>query len=460
MLLVVITWAVMLTSVLRPVADVDVFWHVLIGYDIVEHHRFGGDPNWVYGPHDTWVTTQWGSEVVMAGFHHIFGWAGLMVFTGLCGAALLLALAWLARTATGQPLTETPAACVAFAVTGFAFSVDLQERPASVSFVFLAVLSGWAWRALTCTRWPRWWTLTAFTLGWAQLHGYWIMVPLVIAAVTAVHVVTTRTLAGVRTSTVLFIATAAVGVATPAGTYAYVAPVVFRHAAAPFIEEWQPPTIDAPVAWIYAILLITFAVAVHRRRPVPWRLVLWVLGWTVFALLAYRNVLPAMLLILPAVLVATTEARPRWGTRLHGSTLTRAATITVTAAALTAAGWTITTGHALHDDVPERALTILAAQPGERRVLNHYDIGGQVLAFTRPGVRLAIDSRSDMYGRDRIQSYFDLLYTRPGWQRTLAAYHPTDVLIKETDPLNVELERLEWEPVTRDGLYTLWAAPH
>lgn len=453
-----LVWTLLGIATTHPLGDVDSYWHVLIGYDIVDHHRFGGDPNWVYGPHHDWVSTQWLSEVLFAGLHALFGWAGLTYFTIACGAALLVLLTRLIRDTTTGPISATPIAWIVYALVGFSVAVTLQERPVSLSLVLLTVLSGWTWRGLTRGEWPRWWTAALFTWVWAQFHGYWVMVAAAITLAALLRALDQRTTAGWQRPFIVAAACTVVGIATPAGLFSLYAPIVFKDAAGPFLTEWAPTNLTGDHSALAGFVLVGLVGVAWARTTTKIAVgtVLWVSLWVLFATTAFRNVVPAMLLITPAAVAALTTAWPNFGTRMHGTFLTKTVVAAVAVLGIAVSVTRLSMGSPLPSDTPTRAYDAISDAPGERRVLNFFDLGGQTMVFTRPGVRVAVDGRSDMYGADILGPYFVMLKAGEGWQETFASYNPTDVLLKRTSPLNAAMEDHGWKIKVEDGPYVLW----
>src|SRR3954453_596926 len=126
---VAFTIALLLIACSGSLSDGDVYWHIMIGRDILPHWRFGGDPSWTLAPADLhWVTTQWASEVLIYLLHEAMGWYGLTLLrvAGALGALAVLAPVllrgrgwWTLRVVT-------------FFVVGFAVATSAEERPLTI----------------------------------------------------------------------------------------------------------------------------------------------------------------------------------------------------------------------------------------------------------------------------------------------------------------------------------------
>src|SRR4051794_14044346 len=67
--------AVSLVLIAGPASDVDVWWHVRLGDEILHRHSvFGVGTDWSFAPvHAHWTSSEWLSEVVLAGAHDVAG---------------------------------------------------------------------------------------------------------------------------------------------------------------------------------------------------------------------------------------------------------------------------------------------------------------------------------------------------------------------------------------------------
>ena len=449
--LAALAFAVLVLGSTRPIFDVDSYWHVLMGRDIATAHRVTGDPEWTFGPHRNWVSTQWLGEVIMAGSQALFGWTGL---TALRVSFAVATAVTLARTMLrGRPST---ARLTIFALALIAVADSAQERPATFVFPLIVVVGVAAAKVLRGGAAPCWWGAAAVTALWANIHGSWILVPVAGVAAFACTLTPYRSPRWDLTPTIAL--TAACGALSPAGVYAYQAiPRVRESALAANLMEWQPTRWDdaAPLA-IVALLVVCAVMFAHSRTRPPLPLVLWLAGWTVFAALAFRNLAPAMLLIAPvaAAMVPQPRAAPR-----PASSLTLKVGGVVVIGALVVGAVRVGGSGGVAPDVPVRAIAAVGAQPGERRVLTDYNISGPVLALSRPGVRVALDGRADRYRPQDLRAYLNLLGAGPGWQRTVTALRASDAIVRADGPLATALRAHGWSQQRHDGDYVHLTSP-
>lgn len=454
--LVAVTIAVLSIASTGPLDDVDAYWHVRIGADILAHHRLTGDPAWTFGPADpTWITTQWASEVLMSGLHALLGWSGLTVLRWGAG------LATLAVFGVGLHRLSGPqwARATVFALTGFAVTVDLSERPAALSFLFLAVVGMWAERTLRTGEWPRPWAPVVLTWLWANLHGSWILLPAAFGLLVLLRLLSGDGWRGLRVPGALTGVTVLAGIATPAGWSGLVAPLRVSAAATAVIGEWARTTLASPAAVAGLILLALVVVGWLRApRQIPLIDALWAAAWTGFALLAFRNVVPALLLVAPLVARTLATGFPATPQKRSTSRLHAALTVLVLLLGLVGGGARLLLDTRLPAWTPMAAYAAL--QDGSpHRLLVSYNVSGQAAALTGPLIQTALDGRTDRYGATLLLNYQALMATDPGWQRTLRQLAPTDALIARNAPLHEALLDRGWRLTVSDGLMVLLHAP-
>jgi hypothetical protein len=213
------------------------------------------------------------------------------------------------------------------------------------------------------------------------------------------------------------------------------------------------------MTWGLLVLVAGFAVHVARTPArAPRSELVWVGALTGFALLAFRNVAPAVILIAPLVVRRVTEnAQPVEVTdRERRLLLAAVAALAAVAVAVGALGALATR------PIPRTMPVALArdlADGRSHRVVDDYDLGGLVLAFGGPRVRVAVDGRADYYGASYIAEYERMLALDAGWQRLFHRLAPDRVLVATNGPMPQWLLAHGWRAVGRQAGYSLLAAP-
>ena len=453
--LVVLVVLVALALVSGPLSDLDVYWHVLIGREILAtHHVSGLGTSWslnLTGTH--WTTTQWLSEVILAKTQGWFGWRGVIVLRELL--ALLLAVL-LARQLLRRAVPRVAAPILA--VTLIIVASTVQERPALATLLFAVWLGGVATDLLLDGRRPSLWLTFGLVVLWANLHGGWVIAPFALGAVALACGVDGRA-AWPKARTALLVAavTVVAGCATPIGLAGLAAP--FRFAgAAKIISEWQPtPVLSSyciPIAGLVGTLVVVWARG--RVRP-PLAELVYTAVVVAFAFQALRNVSPAALLLAPLAAERVMRSYHPRRARVHRR---EAVVLWAVAGALCVVGavivtTTLATINPLRNTRPLAIARTLAATPGEKRVLNAYNSSGVLAQFGGPGVRLAVDGRADRYGNAFLTRYTDAFDLEGDWQGVLRQVDPDYAVLKSSEPLTAELRREGWTLVQTDGQYVL-----
>ena len=450
-----------------PVNDLDSYWHVEIGREIVARHTLDGlGVAWLGVPAGAWRSSQWLSEVLMYGAVDHFGWNALVALRLLTAAALFAVLA-LTLVRGRQPVASF---LVVLAVV-VGTEVLLQDRPATVSLVFVALL-GAACERLWVTGLPPPPALVAVAcLVWAQLHGLWVLAPAAFVVVALGALLDRRRATPGQLRGALVCAAASLaGLVNPQGAGSFLLPVRFQEAAGTHIVEWSPTTFTSTLSISLGFLVI-FLIVAWVRSPVriPNSELLWSLVWTIFGLTAVRNVGPAILLTAPVVLRALERslgagldrfsARPsRAMSRLLAGALV--AVLVVCVAACTVA---VARTDPLRRTPGLAIARRLAADPGPIRVWNAYNVSGALIAFAggREGhVRLVVDGRSDLWGGAYIDRNSGVLNLADDWGPGFDGFRPDAAVLPLGTPLlGYLLAVRHWRVALQDRAYALLVPP-
>jgi hypothetical protein len=450
---------VLVRSAFRPLWDVDVYWHLLIGRELLEHRSVVGlGDEWAIAGDRDWATTQWLSEVVLVAVQAAAGWSGLLALRQLLVAGLLLAIAL--AILPGRPARV--AAPVYVVATLPLWSVFAQERPQTISLLFVTLLGVWLSQALSGRRLPNPWLVIGTTILWANLHGSWVLAPAVFLLVAvAWWADQPRSPSVVRKPILLAGVTLLAGCVTPLGPRGLGVPLLFRERAA-FVVEWaHADFVTGPGLALLALLGILGLAWARSSGQVPRGEVLVAFALLTFAVLANRNLAPAVLLIAPLV---AARGSVTWPERYEASPresrlLSRISAATVAcglAASLVIVGVTDPLARV-------EALSIagsLAERQGQTRVLNAYDVSGVLAYFGGRGTQLTIDGRADRYPREYTEAYHRALAMQPGWEEFLEAADPDVAVLPIDYPLVRQLvDHRDWQVLVRDGDYVLISKP-
>lgn len=443
-----------------PLNEPDLFWHVPLGHDILRlHHVIGAGNGFTFPPGPGhWVSSEWLSEVSLAFVQGRLGWRAIIFLRLLFAVLLLLGVARLVlRRTSGR------AGCLIFAAIVVSLTAFIQERPQTLSLIFLLWVTERCAATLRGAAPPGYVLAGGLTFVWAQFHGMWVLLPALLIFAAVCHLIDVGTAGWPvlrRTLSVAGLCFLA-GSLTPIGPRGLVLPLSLR-AATRHIAEWQL----TELLGLYAIGLVSLLGLImtawaRSSNPAPRSEVLWVAGVTIFSLTAIRNVAPAVLLLAPVVVDRFSAVFP--GRVIRTRPLERRILAGMCLLTL-GVGAVLGLAHAAVEEPfarawPARISTSLATDGREHRVLNAYNISGWLISFGGPHTKLVIDGRADRYGPKYLADYFAALSLRDNWQAYVDGLHATDAVLTKQTPLVVELRRQGWTTALTDGAYVLLRAP-
>jgi hypothetical protein len=464
LLAAVVLAAVPIRGAYGPIRDIDLYWHLLVGQEIL-----AGTPvteaarGWSFAPvADTWVSTQWLAEMLFA---RIEAWGGLEAMVwyrtlSTMAAAVVLAAVTLWR----RPVR---AGVWVFALAGLSLAITAEDRSQQLTFLLAPLVGRWAERLWREGRVPRWWLVLPLVVVWANFHGGWVILPLALGLAALARLVDAGWRdPGVRRALVLAAGTMVAACVSPSGLDNALAARRFT-ASTTIIIEWQPVNLRdwTAVPLIGLLLILAVAWARGRARPSRGEVVL-VLGLVAFSVLAWRNLTPAVLMLAPILTGTLARAlgepdpvppraeRPR----LLRTSVVVAALGLVGALAMAAAQNPV-----LDPGMPRQLIADIASATAPQRVLNTYNVAGPLLWFggRPPHVTVGIDGRSDRYGSEYADRYANgLIQARPGWESLFDQLEPTCALVGSWEAIGPILVRQRgWIEVGREGGYVLLRAP-
>lgn len=447
--------AIPLATAAGPLADVDAYWHVVIGEEIRSTRSVVGTGDaWAwYDPAQPWTTSQWLSEVAMSWLVGEANWTSLVVARFVLVAILVSLALWVVRRRnTGWAGLVLAAGMLA----SFAFMA--AARPLLVSWIGTLLVGVLAVRVLDHGVLPRWWLLPLVTL-WANLHGQWVIAPAAIGAASILYWLGSggRDRAFLLRATIITIGLVAAGCLTPLGLRSLTLPFEFRDATSHLLE-WrltEPWSIGfLPLATVFLVILWGWL----RSQELRSTEVIYVVLWSTFAMLAMRNVMTSALLLLP---LASLQASRLVHERRHRGPVESRTLMAGLALAATFMSATSIIGlanvKALAQTTPLAIATELRERGQSVTVLNDYNVAGVLVAFGPEGVEVGIDGRAERYGADYIDTYLDALALRgTAWESLLDEMDP-DIAVVEADAPIRHLLELDWgwQPTRFDGDYVL-----
>jgi len=448
--------------------DPDTYWQITVGQWILDHRAVPQTDTYsftMYG--QPWISTQWLSQVLLAGSYSIAGWTGPVV---LAAASIAVTFGLLARFLT-RHLTE--AASIAFMAMAVALVAGhLVARPHVLAMPIMVAWVGGLVAAMDRRAAPSFWLLPLMAL-WANLHGGFVL-GLALIAPMALDAVWNAG-APLRKSLALrwaLFATAALlaSCLTPYGWDALFAArrILNLGKALDLIGEWRPANFAHPGP-LEAVIAMGFVLALWRSVVLPPIRVALVVGFVLMALSHVRNA--EVLALLAPMVLATPLARqiggpgdnaqsagPGDNTQLAGSP-PQGLLFAGLALLLVAGTLAFVSVHRFEPHAQQSPVAAVAAlkKMNFTRVFNDYDFGGYLIAS---GVATFIDGRTELFGEKFMVDHNDAsgLQEPKSLFRLLEQYKIQATLMRTQSAATKLLDHMDgWQKVYTDDIATIHA---
>ena len=412
LIMLVLVYAALGVIVMRPVTDPDLWWHLRTGAWILEHRAVPStDPFSSYGYGKPWVAYSWLFEIGLSRLYDAFGLFGPLLYVTLLGLAITVALQRFMMHFEGR-FTRS-AALTALGLGAMGSIIMPRSYLFSILFfiitlhVLVAVRETHRARPLL--------VLPPLFAVWANLHVLFIygLVALGLAVFESlVHRVLPGKTADAPTQSTLFrpllltaLGCAAATLITPYHLQLHAS--IFGLARQAGVYDWviEVTAMDfrQPGHWLVLGLTLGAAFLLGRQRKLPLFESLLLLVGIVLAFRARRD----MWVVVVAALAIVARCSPG-RTQQEGLLSWRWICAAVVGIALAFGGL------AVYRDVSPRGVEaavareypVAAARIVEERgyggpLFNPYDWGGYLI-WRLPGLRVAMDGRSNIHGDDRI----------------------------------------------------------
>jgi hypothetical protein len=434
-----------LAALLATLPAVDLAFQLRAGAEILDGRGIPSVDAWTFTAAGApWLDQQWGAQAVLAAVFGAAGWTGLAVLrAALVGLVFGLVLAAIRRGAPA--LGPRPGAWLtlaAFVVAAPALALRPQLLGMACFAVALLLLAGRRDR-------PRGlWLLPLVAAAWANLHGSFVLAPLLVglAWLADLHDRSPRA----RLTFVAAMATAAATLATPFGIEAwrYAASLSTNRDVTARITEWQPATpTDVPGALFWgSVVLVGLALVViaRRRRGLRWPALVTLLAFAALGAMAARGI--AWWPAIAAVTLAGLLAPPAGGVSRptpRGSALNAfvAVVLVLAGVALLPAWRPIDPGQGapagLLTFAPSGVTAALRERAGPSDRVWNPQPWGSWLEFAVPAPAYAFDSRIEVIPAQAWADGDVVAAAGPGWEAILDRYGVTIIVTQapSTSPL-------------------------
>ncbi len=462
-------------SVLEPLWDPDLWWHLAVGEWITESGQVPRqDPFAPPGEAKPWLAHEWLFEVVLSLAHRLGG-EPLLVLMPAVAAALTAGFALL--RASGRAVAATVAAPVVL-VALFPTHEFWTQRPQLFTYLFLSWLL-WDLQRYSDGQRKVPWHWAPLVALWANLHGAFVVAALAIFAHLAGAGVQwlgaaqredrgEDARARLRGLAWLFGAVLLAGLANPRGIHLY--GHAFMYASSDWhgvaIRDWLSPDFADPRRIAFAlVVLAAFVTAGLTRGGARAADLFLVAGFTLMALRWQRNVPLALIAAAPLCAVWLSAALGL-GKREHEAPVRpllgglHLGVLGVLAFTFVAVRWPCEDGVCEREGSYPRALISKVRSQGlpEGRGLNHFDWGGYLL-WRNPGEPVYIDGRALELDLPRLHTYGRIHRLEPGWEALLEREGVRWVLYPRKAPLTRALLAEGWTSIADDELGVLLAKP-
>ena len=447
-----------------PVGDSDVFWHLILGRQVLNGHvalpEALSNLSWTAlgyaGSSDQWL-----GQALWALAYDGAGWRGIVALRAVAVAVLVGLIVYAAiRERSARPLGAVLAAFPAIALSRFVWT----ERPELFGFICFALVIVLLRAGRSGSDAALFW-VPPLILVWANLHGSFALGAILAIVVAAEGALTQPS----RRRMYAFVAAGSLvaTLLTPAGLGTWTAPGFHLLHPPRSLQEWSVPDVTTlPGLLFFLAILGTLATAVLTRTHAP-RETLVLLPVLFVSLIATRQMPLFAIAAAPYLAAYGGEAVTELATMIRVR-LPRSApvgrppgrVVDVMALALASIVLTIAaaTGTAAPDlsGYPVAALPVLRPGPG---LLNHYDWGGFLIANV-PGTPVFVDGRLIPYLSGRVLAdYTTVLGVHPGWREVIARRGIKQLLVKPTDPVAVRARDLGWSIRASSDTFVLIDVP-
>lgn len=432
----VLGWSIRRVRMDRP--ELDTWFHLRMGREFLSDWPIH-DPGHL-GVYDSadWVSTQWLSQLGMAGMERAVGVSGVFWLSGVVQLVLVVVV-YLGCRRTTSPL---PAA-FATAAAMLAASPGLSARPQVISYLFVAV-TVLAWLASSRDGRVRWWLVATAWL-WSTTHGSWPLAT-IIGGVALLGILLDGEVdrARIRPMAAVVALSALVPLASPLGPDVYRG-VLTVSSRSEYFAEWRSTDFGNPDSIVIVLMLTILVVHMSRHRR-GWTQVLLTLlaaGWAIYSA---RTVSVAALIAAPLVAQAVQQWVPKVGRPSRAEVGAVLGLFGLSLAVLTIAMATRPAQSVVPAWVDER----LDALPDDSGVLNDWPTGSYFL-WSHPDLSFVMHGYGDVFTDEEIERNWKIQRLEPGWRELVDELDADAALVQPDTPLGYALlEDEAWTVVEED----------
>src|SRR5580693_3210639 len=265
-LIVVAAFIVILCVIVRRGGDPDIFWHLVTGQWMVDHHQVVSQDIFTFTvAGKQWIDPEYLTEIIA----YLLFKAGGLTLVSIGFAAVTFVGFLLIWRRLSLEKSNLVIAAVVIGIAGLAGAEVWGPRPQMITFAFSCLELLWLDRYLRGKSRAIYW-LPLVMVAWANLHGGFLfgLVPVGVAAfVEAIHWI--RRVDGdehkrrVRNLVLIFVGCCVAALLNPRGfsLYPYVIQPQFSAVQQSFIAEWQSPNFHVLEERGFELMLLLVPIA-------------------------------------------------------------------------------------------------------------------------------------------------------------------------------------------------------
>jgi hypothetical protein len=409
------------------------------------------DPFTFTVPGKAWLNQQWGAQLLFAGAHRAGAWNAIaLLYAGL--TACVFAALFLACRRKGA---STRAAAL-LTVAGFWMTrQNLAMRPQLVGVLLFAVC---LWIVVGRRAAPRpLWALPAIMLLWVNVHGSFVLVPVLLGLAWIEDRKEDR--ASARRELLIGALSLIATVVNPFGlrVWGYAVGIGTNATITRSVTEWAPPSVrEYSGAVFFASVLVVAGFLARRKEPTPWTQLLWLAVFCLIGLPALRGVVWWGLV--SPVIVAGLMARPGTVEVRRGSPTVNSLLIASIVAVIVLLmpwwrGSSASGSPVFIDQAPQSLVdaTERTLASGERLFVSQ--TYASWFEYALPSMPIFVDSRIELFPTSLWDAYQSVIGAREGWQSILDRWRVHAIVVDpQHDPQLVAHVRSDpdWRLAYRD----------